>query len=46
MKWKNLKLGGKFSIAFGTIIVLMVFVSFWAIKGIRGIISDAEEVID
>jgi methyl-accepting chemotaxis protein len=46
MKWKNLKLGGKFSIAFGIIIVLMVFVSFWAIKGIRGIISDAEEVID
>jgi methyl-accepting chemotaxis protein len=46
MSWKNLNLNGKFGISFGLIILLLIFVAFWAIQGIRSIVSDAEEVID
>ncbi len=46
MKWKNIKLAGKFSISFGIIIMLLLFVSYWGVDGIHEIVSDAEEVID
>jgi len=46
MNWKNLKLKGKFTVAFGAIILMLIFVAFWAIKGIRGIVGDAEQVIE
>jgi len=45
MKWKDLKLGRKFFIAFGLVIALLVLVSYWAIHGIGGIVNNAEEVI-
>jgi methyl-accepting chemotaxis protein len=46
MKWKNLKLGKKFTVAFGLIIALLAVVAIWAITGIGGIVSNAEEVIE
>ena len=46
MKWKNLKLGRKFFIAFGLVLTLLAVVAFWAINGIGGIVTDAEEVIE
>lgn len=45
MKWKNLTLGKKFFVAFGLVIALLVFVAYWAIHGIGGIVTNAEEVI-
>ena len=45
MKWKDLKLGRKFLLAFGLVIALMVLVAYWAINGIGGIVNNAEEVI-
>lgn len=45
MNWKNLKLGKKFFIAFGAIIILLVACAVWAVNGIRGIVSNAQEVI-
>ena len=46
MKWKDLKLGKKFFLSFGLIIILLVVVAFWAINGIGGIVGNAEEVIE
>ncbi len=46
MKWKDLKLGKKFGIGFGIVMVLLVIVGGWAIFGISGIVDNAEEVID
>ncbi len=46
MNWNNLRFGKKFGIAFGTIITVMIATGLWAIFGIGGILSDAEEVID
>ena len=46
MKWKNLKLGRKFFVAFGLVIILLAVVAFWAINGIGGIVSNAGEVIE
>ncbi len=46
MKWKNLKLGRKFFVAFGLIIILLVVVAIWSINGIGGIVNNAEEVIE
>jgi methyl-accepting chemotaxis protein len=46
MKWKNLKLGRKFAVAFGLVIALLVTVAIWAITGIGGIVGNAEEVIE
>lgn len=45
MKWKNIKMRGKFSLAFGSVILLLVIAAFWAIFGISGIVKDADEVI-
>ena len=46
MKWKDIKLGRKFFIAFGAIVVVLGIVAFWSISGINGIVGNAEEVID
>lgn len=46
MKWKNLKLGKKFFIAFGLILALLIVVAIWAITGIGGIVKNADEVIE
>lgn len=46
MNWKNLRLSGKFTVAFGLVILLLVIVAFWAINGIGRIVNNAEEVID
>jgi methyl-accepting chemotaxis protein len=46
MNWKNLKLITKFSIGFGSVIILLIIVSYWALSGISGIIDNAEEVVE
>jgi len=46
MKWKNFKLGKKFSIGLGTMIVLLCVAIIMALKGIGGIVNNAGEVID
>jgi methyl-accepting chemotaxis protein len=46
MKWKDLKLGRKFFVAFGLVIALLILVAYWAINGIGGIVGNAEEVIE
>ena len=46
MKWKDLKLGKKFFVAFGLVIALLILVAYWAINGIGGIVGNAEEVIE
>ena len=46
MRWKDVKLGGKFTISYGLIIVLLIVVAIWSIKGIYGLVVNAEEVID
>lgn len=46
MKWKDIKLGRKFLISFGVIVVFLITVSLWSIIGIQGIVNDADEVID
>ena len=46
MKWKDLKLGRKFFVAFGLVIALLVLVAYWAIHGIGGIVDNAGEVIE
>ncbi|QJB56655.1 methyl-accepting chemotaxis protein [Pseudodesulfovibrio sp. zrk46] len=45
MKWKNIKLSGKFSIGFGVVITLLVMLVAWAFLGIGSIVGNAEEVI-
>jgi len=45
MKWNDIKLGGKFSLAFGSIIVLLILSTAWSIWGINGIVVNSEEVI-
>ncbi|MEZ5070558.1 MAG: methyl-accepting chemotaxis protein [Bacteroidales bacterium] len=37
MKWKDLRLSLKFGLSFGAVILILLFVGFWAINGIRGI---------
>ncbi|MFO7848981.1 MAG: CZB domain-containing protein, partial [Spirochaetia bacterium] len=46
MGWKDVKLGGKFSVGFGVVIVLLVVVGAWSVLGIRDIVDNASEVID
>ncbi len=45
MNWKNLKLGGKFAVAFGAVITLLIIVALWAVLGILNIVGNADEVI-
>src|SRR6056297_815698 len=46
MAWKDMKLGAKFTVGFGIVIVLLIAVGGWAIFGINEIVSNAEEVIN
>ncbi len=46
MKWKDLKLGIKFFVSFGIIILFLIGVVIWATTGIGGIVTNAEEVIE
>ncbi len=45
MNWKNLKLGGKLSIAFGAITIILFVVGTWSIINISGIVNNAEIMI-
>ncbi len=45
MNWKDLKLGKKFFVAFGAIVLILAGVAIWAITGIGTIVENAEEVI-
>ena len=45
MTWKNCKLCMKFGIGFGSVLLLLVGLSTWAIYGISGIVFNADEVI-
>ncbi|MBU8893110.1 MAG: CZB domain-containing protein [Bacteroidales bacterium] len=46
MNWKNLKLGRKFFISFGTVIILLVFVAVMALNGINGLINNTDAIIE
>lgn len=46
MGWKDIKLSYKFSIGFGSLILLLVFLGLWAVYGIGNIVHDSEEVIE
>ena len=46
MKWKDLKLGKKLFIAFGIVIVILIIVTFWGIKGLNGIVSNSNDIIE
>ena len=45
MRWKNLKLSGKFAVGFGLVLMLLVIVSVWSSYGVNGIVGDAGGVI-
>lgn len=46
MNWKNLNLATKFSIGFGTIVIILAIIAFWAINGIGNILNDSGQVIE
>ncbi len=46
MKWKNIKLSGKFAISFGLLIALLAFVAVWSISGNNHTVANAEQVIE
>ncbi|MEE9309282.1 MAG: CZB domain-containing protein, partial [Spirochaetia bacterium] len=46
MAWKDIKLSGKFFTGFGLIIIAAVVMAGFAIIGIQGIVSNAQEVIE
>jgi len=45
LKWKNLKLGRKFTIAFGGILTLLVVVGVLSFTGITGIVDNAKDSV-
>lgn len=45
MKWKNLSLTGKFSIGFGSVVVVLIVIAVWAIMVISNILHDSSMVI-
>nr|WP_320050253.1 methyl-accepting chemotaxis protein [uncultured Desulfuromonas sp.] len=45
MRWKDLKLNGKFFVGFGLVLVMMLGVGLWSISGISDIVGNADEVI-
>ena len=45
MVWRNIKLGGKLGIAFGSITLILFIVGVWAIYGVVGILSDANKMV-
>nr|WP_320116762.1 methyl-accepting chemotaxis protein [uncultured Desulfuromonas sp.] len=46
MRWKDLKLNGKFFVGFGLVLAMMLAVGLWSISGISDIVGNATEVID
>lgn len=46
MKWKILRLGKKFGVRLGVILLLLLVTVGWAIYGISQIVSNAGQVID
>ena len=46
MSWKNMSIGNKIGIGFGTILVTLAVVAVWSIVGIDGIVDNAGIVID
>ena len=46
MRWKDIKLGKKMGIGYGIVLVLLAFVTTWAIFGINDIVGNAGQVID
>ncbi|MCG8700867.1 MAG: methyl-accepting chemotaxis protein [Bacteroidales bacterium] len=46
MKWKNLKLGSKFFVSFGLIMLLFLGATLFAVQSIRSIVNNAEEIIE
>jgi len=46
MNWKDIKLKGKFFIAFGAILSILTIVAVWSVLGIVSIVGNAEEVIE
>jgi methyl-accepting chemotaxis protein len=46
MQMKNLSIGLKFAAGFGAVLFLLAIVALWSIFGIRGIVGNAEEVIE
>lgn len=45
MNWKDLRLGKKFAIGFGSVLVLLAVVTGWSFSGISSIVGNATEVI-
>lgn len=45
MMWKNISLGKKFVIGFGSVLLLLMIVGGWSIRGIGGIVGNAKQVI-
>ncbi len=45
MSWRNLRLSTKFTVGFGSVLLLLLMVGGWAAFGVNGIVSDATEVI-
>ncbi|WP_320171504.1 methyl-accepting chemotaxis protein [Maridesulfovibrio sp.] len=46
MGWKDLKLAYKFSVGFGSVLVLLAVLGIWSIVGIGNIVHNAHDVID
>ncbi|WP_031485938.1 methyl-accepting chemotaxis protein, partial [Maridesulfovibrio frigidus] len=46
MSWKDLNLAYKFSIGFGSVILLLIVLGFFSVFGIGTIVHDSEEVIE
>lgn len=46
MRWKDVGLKAKFTVAFGVVLVLMAVVSVWAVLGVGDIVRNAKEVIE
>lgn len=45
MNWKNISLKGKFTIGFGSILLLLLGIAGWSVFGIGTIVHNAEDVI-